>query len=69
MYNDFIGKINNKDRNAQLVKKSRGKLKPGDIIQVKNSINPFLLYLGKDKEGHIHLESSYNKFIYTKKNI
>jgi len=66
-YNDFIGKINNKDLVAKGVKKSRGKLKPGDIVEVKNSTNPFLLYLGKDKEGHIHLENSYNKFIYTKK--
>ncbi|MDD3984933.1 MAG: transglutaminase-like domain-containing protein [Methanobacterium sp.] len=66
-YNDLIGKINNKNLVVKEVKKTRGKLKPGDMVQVKNSTNPFLLYLGKDKNGYIHLENSYNKFIYTKK--
>ena len=66
-YNDFIGKINNKNIVAKGVKKTRNKLKPGDIVQIKNSNNPFLLYMGKDDNGNIHLENSYNELTYTKK--
>ena len=66
-YNDLIGKFNNKNLIAKGVKKTRNKLKPGDIVQIKNSNTPFLLYLGKDADGNIHLENSYNELTYTKK--
>ncbi|WP_048190326.1 transglutaminase family protein [Methanobacterium sp. SMA-27] len=66
-YNDFIGNFYNENLIAKGVKKTRNKLEPGDIVQIKNNKTPFLLYLGKDADGNIHLENSYNELTYTKK--
>ena len=66
-YNCFLCKINNKNLIAKGVKKTRNKLEPGDIVQIKNCNTPFLLYLGKDADGNIYLENSYNDLKYAKK--
>jgi Transglutaminase-like superfamily len=66
-YNSFLSKNNNKNLIAKSVKKTRNKLETGDIVQIKNSNTPFLLYLGKDSDGNIHLENSFNELTYAKK--
>ena len=47
---------------ATAVYKTKNKLRPGDIVQMRNYESPFLLYLGRDSNGEIHLENLHRRF-------
>jgi hypothetical protein len=47
---------------ATAVYKTKNKLRPGDIVQMRNYESPFLLYLGRDSNGQIHLENLHGRF-------
>ena len=47
---------------ATAVYKTKNKLRPGDIIQMRNYEYTFLLYLGRDSYGEIYLENLQSRF-------
>jgi radical SAM protein with 4Fe4S-binding SPASM domain len=51
-----------RDLIANYVKKNKNKLRPGDIVRVKNFDSTFLVYLGRDSNGQMHLENMHQKF-------
>jgi hypothetical protein len=51
-----------RDLIANSVKKTKNKLRPGDIVRVKNFDSTFLVYLGRDSNGEMHLENIHQKF-------
>jgi hypothetical protein len=65
IFGDQIGFSKSKDLIANNIKKTKNKLRPGDIVRVKNFDSTFLVYLGRDSNGEIHLENVHNKFKWT----
>lgn len=47
---------------ATPVNTTKDHLQKGDIVQTKNSASTFLVYLGKDSNGHIILEDVHDQF-------
>lgn len=62
IFGDQIGFSKSRDLIASSVKKTKNKLRPGDIVRVKNFDSTFLVYLGRDSYGEIHLENVDKKF-------
>lgn len=59
---DMVRFYNANDVGAIAVQTTMDELKPGDIVQLKNSESAFLVYLGKNSDGNIILEDLYHQY-------